>query len=131
MSNTLARIVGMRNHALFLVLFVTAFGFAQAPTEGSKDPKVLLRLQKTFEAAAKALSNHPKDPKAKDAYVVAGVRYGHESMVSPLLGPKVKYPQALRIYRKVLIVDPKNPIAKPESDMIISIYKQMGRPIPK
>lgn len=131
MTSTLARIVVMRNLALFLVLFVTAYGFAQAPQEGSKDPKVLLKLQKTFDAAGKALSIHPKDPKVKDAYVVAGVRYGHESMVSPLLSPRVKYPQALRIYRKVLIVDPKNPIAKPESDMIIAIYKQMGRPIPK
>lgn len=99
--------------------------------EGSNNPKVLPALKKAFDSAKATMAKKPKDKKARETFIDAGVKYGHESMVSPLLTPHVKYAQALRIYREVLKVDPNNPVAKPESDLIISIYKSMHRPIPK
>jgi len=98
--------------------------------QGSSDPKVLANLDKQWKDVTIALLKHPKDKKVRENYVTVGVKYGHESMVSPLLTPHVKYPQALRIYKAVLKVDPTNPVAKPESDLIIKIYQQMGRKVP-
>jgi tetratricopeptide (TPR) repeat protein len=108
--------------AAVLVLFA---GFAAAQ---NADLNV---LKTRYEAAKKAYLAKPKDKAKKDAYVKATVVYGHESMVSPKLGAKVKYRQALRLYREALKLDPKNPVAKQESELIVSIYKQMGRPVPQ
>ncbi len=85
---------------------------------------------KAYDAAKKSLTSRPKDPKSRQAFVAAGDRYATATMMSPDLDRKVKYRDALRIYREVLKVDPKNHEAKNNSDMIVSIYKQMGRPIP-
>lgn len=104
---------------------VAALGVAQTASE-----KKLKQLEKTYLSAKATFGKKPKDKKVRDQFVTAGVKYGHESMVSPDLPPRLKYRQALRIYREVLKVDPKNEVAKKESDIIISIYKQMGRPIP-
>ncbi|MGV3617135.1 MAG: hypothetical protein ACO1SV_17545 [Fimbriimonas sp.] len=113
---------------LFLVaLFALAamLGVAQSPSE-----KKLKQLEKSYLAAKSALEKKPKDKKVRDQFVTAGVKFGHESMVSPDLGPRIKYKQALRVYKEVLKVDPKNEVARKETDLIVSIYKQMGRPIP-
>jgi hypothetical protein len=45
-------------------------------------------------------------------------------------GAKVKYRAALDDYRKALDADPQNEEAKKNKEMIESIYKSMGRPIP-
>ena len=83
-----------------------------------------------YAAAKKGFAARPKDPKARQAVVAAGDRYATATMMSPDLDRKAKYRDALRIYREVLKVDPKNHEAKNNSDMIVSIYRQMGRPIP-
>lgn len=115
----------MKSLLIALLALLTALGFAQA------EKKVdLKKLEKTYLAAKAALDKKPKDKKVKDQFVMAGVKYGHESMMSPELPPSIKYKQALRIYKEVLKVDPKNPVATKESDLIKSIYRQMGRPIP-
>jgi hypothetical protein len=119
---------------LLLGLAIVARSSIAQETElkpGSTDPAVLKRLQKEWGDAGDALAKHPKDPKVRDHYAVAGVRFAYESMYSPLLPPKVRYPQALRIYRKVLAVDPKNKEASQASELIISVYNQMHRPVPK
>ncbi len=84
---------------------------------------------KKYESAKKALAAKPKDKKLKQAFVVAGCRYGTASMNGDLPA-RVKYRQALRVYREVLKVDPKNKEASNNSKMIVDIYKQMGRPVP-
>lgn len=43
---------------------------------------------------------------------------------------KVKYRRALQYYREVLKLDPGNDKAKQNADVIVAIYKQMGRPVP-
>lgn len=106
-----------------------------APAYGASatdaDAKKIKQLEKEYLASKAALAKNPKDAKLKDKFVVAGVRFGHESMMSPVLDRSSKYKQALDVYKEVLKVDPKNEVAKKESDLIIAIYKQMGRPIPK
>ena len=112
------------------ITFLSMVGFAQRGGDGSSDPKVLKGLQSEWSAAQESFAKHPNDPKIRDRFVVAGVRFGHESMMSPLLNSHLKYAQALHVYKQVLKVDPKNPVAKKEADMMIQIYKSMGRKIP-
>ncbi len=120
----------MKSALVLIAIVGVSMAYPRQMRDGSKDPKVLPKLQREFSAAQQDFSSHPKDPKARSRYLIAGTRYGHETMMSPILGAKVKYAQALRIYRKVLKVDPNYPVAKEESDMMIRIYKQLHKPIP-
>ena len=118
----------MRVLFVALMTLLAALGIAQTPTASAKK---LQQLEKAYVTAKAELAKKPKDKKVKDKFVVAGVKFGHESMMSPDLGPRIKYKQALKIYSEVLKVDPKNPVARQETDLIVGIYKQMGRPVPK
>lgn len=102
-----------------------------SPQQQAAATATLKKLEKDYATAKAAYAKKPKDKGAREHYITAGTKFGHESMVSPILSARVKYRQALRIYREVLKLDPKNPVAKPESDLIIRIYKSMGRPVPK
>ena len=123
----------MRSLTTILLALLASLCIAQgmAKPATKEDQKRIQTMQKAYDVAKADFSKHPKDAAAKKRFVAAAVKYGHESMMSPVLEPRVKYRQALHIYREVLALDPKNPVAKPESDMIISIYKSMGRPVPK
>jgi hypothetical protein len=46
------------------------------------------------------------------------------------LPPNQKYPKALSLYRQVVKLDPSNDSAKQSIDMIESIYRSMGKPVP-
>ena len=126
----------MKKATPFAILVLCALSIisalAQGPFQQAKptaaDQARLTKLEKAYKAAKAVLAKAPKNAKAKKDFASIGVAYGHESMISPALAPRVKYPQALR---EVLKVDPNEPTAKKESELIISIYKQMGRPIPK
>ncbi|MBS1705952.1 MAG: hypothetical protein JST40_08765 [Armatimonadetes bacterium] len=91
----------------------------------------LAQAEKTYKATKAAYLKKPKDAKLKSAYVKATVTFGTTTMNSPTLTPKDKYPKALKLYREALKVDPNNKEAKNNAELIESIYKQMGRPIPK
>ncbi len=129
----------MKKATPFAILVLCALSIisalAQGPFQQAKptaaDQARLTKLEKAYKAAKAVLAKAPKNAKAKKDFASIGVAYGHESMISPALAPRVKYPQALRVYGEVLKVDPNEPTAKKESELIISIYKQMGRPIPK
>jgi tetratricopeptide (TPR) repeat protein len=99
--------------------------------EASSQPADLALLQEEYEAAKAAYDLQPDDAGLRDQYVAATVIYGHESMMSPDLEARVKYRQALRLYREALELDPDNEVAKAESAMIVEIYEQMGRPVPE
>jgi hypothetical protein len=125
----------MKLFVALLALIVTSLAAAQPYAGGQKatpeDKKKLQTLEKAYVAAKATFAKKPKDPAAKKAFVNAAVKFGHESMMSNALDRSVKYKQALRVYREVLKIDPQNPVAKPESELIINIYKSLGKPIPK
>ncbi len=115
------------------LLFSVAIAFAgQSPAQEDRAEKLLLaRLEKEHSHAKTLFSKSPKDPKARAKYVAASNRLAYASMQALSLGPKVKYPKALRLYRDVLKVDPKNSDAIRWKKQIEDIYRSMGRPIPK
>ena len=90
----------------------------------------LNKLTKEQVAAAAAFKKSPTNEQAKSDYIAKTVRLATASMASESLDRKVKYRQALKYYREALKVDPTNEEAKNNSEMIISIYKSMGRPVP-
>ena len=120
--------------ALFLGIVSGAYaqGKPAAPPQAEPPvPKALVPLDKKYRSTKAAYTAKPKDKKAKDAYVEATVKLGHETMVSPDYPAKFKYKKTLQLYREALKLDPNNPVAKQESELIIKIYKQMGRPVPE
>ncbi len=115
---------------LSLLLAVSALGIAQDTTAQAEKAK-LARLEKAYVSAKAAFTKQPKDAALKKKFVVATVALGTATMNSPILAPKDKYPKALRLYREALKHDPKNKEARENHDVIVHIYKQMGRPVPK
>lgn len=81
------------------------------------------RDKKAFEAAK-------GDPKAKAAFIESANKLADKNLMADELPPRVKYPTALKYYREVLKVDPKNENASKNAELIVGIYKQMGRPVP-
>ena len=116
----------MRIPTVLLVLVAFVAAGAQTPPD-----KALANYKKAYLAAKKSLAAKPKDKKAQTAFVVAGDRYATATMTADSLPPRTKYREALRLYREVLKVDPKNREAANNSKMIIDIYKSMGRPVPQ
>ena len=72
----------------------------------------------------------PSDPALKQSRVQAHMKYATFFMYNDSLPPKVKYPTALKHYREVLKLDPSNADAKEQAQMIVDIYKSMGREVP-
>lgn len=85
--------------------------------------------QAAYDAAKKAFSAAPKDDKAKKAYVDATNDLADANMFSDE-PPRVKYPNALKYYREAAKTDPNNEKAKQNVDLIVGIYKQMGKTPP-
>jgi tetratricopeptide (TPR) repeat protein len=52
-------------------------------------------------------------------------------MLDPAVPPREKYPQALKMFREALQLDPNNALAKDGIKLIEDIYKSMGRPVPE
>lgn len=128
----------MKTASLFslcaMSLFAISMAFGQGPMQMGKptaaDQARLTKLEKAYKAAKAAYAKSPKSAKARKDVITIGDAYANESMNSPVLTPHVKYTQALHLFREVLKVDPSDKTAKSESELIISIYKQMGRPVP-
>jgi len=96
----------------------------------NNDEPDLLALAKAQKIAQSNLADRPNSSVAKSNFIVATDRLATASMSSQTLDRKIRYRQALRLYRDVLKVDPTNFEAKNNSKLIISIYKQLGKPIP-
>lgn len=88
-------------------------------------------LEADMAKAKAAFEKASGNEAAKKAYVDAKVKLATETMLDPNLPPREKYPKALKLYREVLEMDPKNEEAKVNSQQIVDIYKSMGRPVPK
>ncbi|MDX2064144.1 MAG: hypothetical protein SFX74_00220 [Fimbriimonadaceae bacterium] len=101
------------------------------PEPPVKQPAALVPLERAYLKAKSSFAKKPKDKAAREEFIKRATVFGHESMVSPDLKANVKYRQALRLYREVLKLEPQHPVARPEHDLIVKIYEQMGRPVPK
>jgi tetratricopeptide (TPR) repeat protein len=119
----------MRHWVLVFGLLGAASAWAQDDMKADKAQ--LAKLDKEYRAAKTSFEKSPKNASLKKKYVAATVKLGTATMTSISLAPKDKYPPALRLYREALKHDPKNVEAKNNLEMIESIYRQMGRPIPK
>lgn len=87
-------------------------------------------LEKSYEEAKKEWSVSPNDKEKRKKYVEATVAYANKVMYGPG-NPKEKYPKALRLYEEALKIDSSHREAKANRDMILSIYRQMGRKPPQ
>lgn len=118
--------------ALLSVAFVSVLALAGAQGKSAnKDEKLLAQAKALYTSSKAAYTKKPKDAKLRKGYIDATISYGTISMNSPVMTPKQKYPQALRLYREALKLDPKNEIALNNKKMIESIYKSMNRPVPQ
>lgn len=118
--------------AILTLGVLTICGLSQtAADEDRKEAAQLAALEKSQVAAKSAFVKSPKDPKAKAAYIKSSNKLAYTAMNALTLPPRVKYPKALRLYRDVLKVDPKNAEALKWKKQIEDIYRSMGRPIPK
>jgi hypothetical protein len=88
-------------------------------------------LAKKVSELEAAYTKNPSNAATKKQLVTATYEYGHTVMTDPNLPPCVKYRTALKQFRRVLELDPSHKQAATEKDMIESIYRQMGRPIPQ
>lgn len=120
------------NKLLFgVAVLALSVGACPQSSKADQEKAALAKLQQAYTKAGAAYVKKPKSSEAKKAYVAATVKLGTATMTSPSLGPKEKYPRALRLYREALKIDPKNKEALDNKKMIEDIYKSMGREIPK
>lgn len=84
-----------------------------------------------LKALEAKLAKKPHDAKLKNEVAAASYHYGHQMMLDPDLPPRVKYPGALKHFRRALVLNPKHQKAASEKQQIEDIYKEMGRPIPQ
>lgn len=127
-------IVASMRLAIILGALVLSVGIGFAGQKQSSvvaEQKKLAALEKAYTQAKTAYAKNPKDGAAKKKLVACATSYADTVLVSPALKPTEKYPKALSLYREILRLDPKNKNAASNRDLIESIYKSMGRPIPK
>ena len=99
-----------------------------------QEAKKQIAAKKYDEAIAsleKAQKAEPKSAEVQKAFVDAYLGQGDSLMNNAALPPRMKYPQALKAYRKVLELDKTNKKAQENIATIENIYKSMGRPVPQ
>jgi hypothetical protein len=131
--------------ALALALFTASLAGAQKPPAGAKPPTTaeaikkvskldpaLAPLEKAANAAHAKLVKQPKDVKLRWSYVEASYAFSHAVMTDRgKLPPAIQYRAALGLERQTLAVNPHHQPTLDDKNMIESIYRQMGRPIPQ
>jgi tetratricopeptide (TPR) repeat protein len=99
-----------------------------------QEAKKQIAAKKYDEAIAsleKAQKAEPKSAEVQKTFVDAYLGQGDSFMYNDALPPRMKYPQALKAYRKVLEFDKANKKAQTNIATIENIYKSMGRPVPQ
>jgi hypothetical protein len=115
---------------------LTSAGAVLAMEKAAPKPaaKPAAATAKYDEAKLKALeaklAKKPSDAKVKSETAEANFQVGYAMMINDSLPPRVKYPGALKHYRRALTLNPKHAKAAENKKMIEDIYKSMGRPIP-
>ena len=114
-----------------MILAATVAGACGLPFPPCRKPRSWSIAKKYDEAIATLEKAQKANPKAAD--VQKGLAEAHLAkadsfMYNDALPPRMKYPQALRSYRKVLQYDKTNKKAQEGIATIEGIYKSMGRP---
>jgi tetratricopeptide (TPR) repeat protein len=112
---------------------------AEGPSVGATDPNTPVSSDAspaepaTPEIAAldAKLAQNPEDSAVKEELAEALYQVGFKTMMDDDLAPREKYPEALRIYRRVLELNPDHLLATRDKSTIENIYTSMGRPIPQ
>lgn len=98
-------------------------------TESGKDDNVAKYKKDAEDADTKYEKD--KSEANKKSVIQKNLAAGNYMMFEANVPPKEKYRPALKYYRKVLALDPKNEEATVNKDKIEEIYNQMGLPIPQ
>ena len=114
---------------------------AQPPAEGPaaepEKPKnapvtmTVPQARANLKAAEALYKKAPRNATRKNAYAEALAQLAHSTMYNQSIPPNKRYPEALRLARQALTLNPKNKVALEDRKAIEDVYKQMGRPIPK
>lgn len=94
-----------------------------ADAQGVEKPAMLIELEKSYEAT--------KDEATRKKLAQATYEFGNKVMLDEALPPRVKYPQALRLFKRTLELEPGHVQAAAEKKQIEDIYASMGRPVPE
>ena len=103
--------------------------FQRGAMGGDKPSPKTVQLEKRAEQLSAQYKKKPT-PQVKSRAAQAWYEYGHVRMTDSALSPRQKYRPALKAFRQALKLNPNHKQAKTEKDMIESIYRQMGMPIP-
>lgn len=103
---------------------------APAPVPEMKAMSVT-EAQAKSKAAYAAYKKNPKDAKAKKNLSVTVADLGRATMLDQSIPPKKRYPDALKLYKQALTLDPTNKTALDDKKQIEAVYKSMGKPVPQ
>ena len=109
----------------------TALWAANPALQESKKLIAAKKYDEAITALEKAQKAEPKSAEVQKTFAEAYLAQGDSFMYNDALPPRMKYPQALRAYRKVLDYDKANKKAQSGIATIEGIYKSMGRPVPQ
>jgi hypothetical protein len=119
--------------ALFTFFVLAGCGEKKVDTEKLNRANALVNSGQ-FEEGIKLLDemgkDSPKDAALRTSRIQGHMKYASFFMYNDSISQKIKYRSALKHFRAVLKLDPSNTDAKASADMIIDIYKSMGREIP-
>lgn len=116
--------------ASLLLLSLIAVPFAQAQGKPNVELLALAKLEKQRDAAKVVFLKHPSKA-SKQRFIQLNDKLANDTMMAQSLTPHEKYTKALRLYRYSMKVDPQDSEASKWVHEIESIYKSMGKPIPK
>ena len=103
-----------------------------APTPKPETPvSPIPALRKKVAATQAALTKSPKSVAAKKAHSASLTALARGIMKDPAMPPVKKYPEALKLVRQAVKLDPTNKNAAGDVKLIEGVYKKMGKPIPK
>lgn len=99
-------------------------------TSTDSDKDMVGKVKKDADDA-NAKYDKDKSDGNKKSVIEKNLTAGNYLMFEANIPPKEKYRPALKYYRNVIAVDPKNQEAIANKDKIEEIYTQMGMPIPQ
>ena len=125
------RVLPLILSATMLTSAGAALAMKTAPAPAKAPAKAAAKYDEAKLKALEAkLAKKPGDAKLKSETAEANFQVGFTMMNDENLPPRVKYPGALKHYRRALALNPKHAKAAQNKKMIEDIYKSMGRPIP-